>query len=105
MTASPMSRALAPIVFAALAAFAMLGCAAADDHAPPLVDDGGEETPHVTVTGGCGEETGCACNTPGQVIDCRAYRKSGDYVACSPGTRTCGTDGRWGECLGDQIAK
>jgi hypothetical protein len=49
--------------------------------------------------------TGCACDNPGNVIDCgEVQRRTGDYVSCSMGRRTCGTDGTWGTCLGDRIA-
>ncbi len=44
-------------------------------------------------------DTGCAC-TPGTQIAC-GVKVSGDqnFVWCYQGTRTCGPDGRYGECL------
>jgi hypothetical protein len=79
------------------------GCASANDHAPqaPEGDAGVAGAPP---PGGCGTDKGCPCEHPGDSVDCRAYRKSGGYVACSPGKRLCGADGRWGDCLGDQVA-
>ena len=47
---------------------------------------------------------GCACESYGAVIDCgQVHRRSGDYVSCSLGKRTC-VEGRWGACVGDRIA-
>src|SRR4051812_35957514 len=47
---------------------------------------------------------GCACETNDEVVDCgQVERRSGDYVTCSMGKRTC-TDGTWGECIGDRVA-
>jgi hypothetical protein len=49
-------------------------------------------------------QEGCACDTELEVIDCGSVvRRSGDYTACSMGTRVC-QDGRWGGCEGDKIA-
>jgi hypothetical protein len=49
-------------------------------------------------------QEGCACETEGQIVDCgRVYRRSGSYVSCSTGKRTC-KGGLWGDCLGDQIS-
>jgi len=47
---------------------------------------------------------GCACENADEVIDCgQVERRSGDYVSCTIGKRTC--DGNtWGECIGDRIA-
>ena len=97
-----------PILLAGAAlvglAAALAGCAPADDHAPPTGDaDGGIIGP--PPSGGCGTDQGCPCDHPGESVECRAYRKSGDYVACSPGTRLCGADGRWQACVGDLTAK
>ena len=45
----------------------------------------------------CGTpQEGCACDTEGEVVDCgHVARHSGDYTACSMGTRVC-SDGKWG---------
>ena len=98
------ARALRFLAIAVAAVGLSLGCAGAADHAPPS-GDGDATVPGGPIGGGCGVETGCPCDHPGESIECRAYRKSGDYVACSPGTRLCGADGRWQECVGDLIAK
>ena len=52
----------------------------------------------------CGTpNAGCDCSTPGEVVDCGSVEmKSGDYVACSIGKRTC-LGGKWGECQGTSI--
>jgi hypothetical protein len=48
-------------------------------------------------------ETGCACEEEGSTVECgEVTRRSGDYVACSQGVRTC-SGGTWGECIGDQF--
>ena len=45
----------------------------------------------------------CDCSTPGEVVDCGSVEmRSGDYVACSIGKRTC-VGGKWGECQGTSI--
>jgi PA14 domain-containing protein len=47
---------------------------------------------------------GCACENADEVIDCgQVERRSGDYVSCTMGKRTCQGD-TWGECIGDRIA-
>src|SRR5205085_6254877 len=44
-----------------------------------------------------------ACENPGEVVDCgHVERRSGSYVACSLGKRTC-NGGSWGACVGDTI--
>lgn len=50
--------------------------------------------------------TGCACETADEVIDCgQVERRSGDYVSCTIGKRTCDAKtNTWGECIGDRIA-
>lgn len=53
----------------------------------------------------CGTpQEGCDCDTEGEAVDCgHVARHSGDYTACSMGTRQC-VDGKWGACEGDKIA-
>ena len=47
---------------------------------------------------------GCACENEGEVIECgEVKRTSGDYVACSMGTREC-NGGVWTACNGDRVA-
>ena len=70
------------------------GASDAGDHQPvPTVDPC--ETPN----------TGCACESTDEVIDCgQVERISGDYVSCTVGKRTCQGNNTWGECVGDRIA-
>ncbi|MEO6599496.1 MAG: hypothetical protein ABIQ16_06455, partial [Polyangiaceae bacterium] len=64
-----------------------------DTRPPPNVD--ACETPN----------NGCSCDRPDEVVDCgQVDRRSGDYVSCSIGKRTCGADDTWGDCVGDSIA-
>ncbi len=43
---------------------------------------------------------GCACTTAGATAPCGSVtNRSGAYVTCSMGTRTC-SDGLWGSCVG-----
>jgi hypothetical protein len=45
---------------------------------------------------------GCACETPGEVVNCgQVDRRSGNYISCSLGQRTC-VSGYWGPCVGDR---
>ena len=50
--------------------------------------------------------TGCSCDTADEVVDCgQVKRRSGDYVSCSMGKRTCdGATRTWGDCIGDRVA-
>ena len=77
-------------------------CGSGDDHNPT----GGDGTLPPGGLPTCSDNaTGCPCSTPGQTTECKEFRKSGDYIACSIGTRTCGADGKWGDCQGtDQVA-
>ncbi|HEY1536968.1 MAG TPA: PA14 domain-containing protein, partial [Polyangiaceae bacterium] len=47
---------------------------------------------------------GCSCDTADEVVDCgQVKRRSGDYVSCTMGKRTC-ESGTWGDCVGDRVA-
>jgi hypothetical protein len=46
---------------------------------------------------------GCACDAPGKTMECKVYRKSGDYISCSTGTMTCGDTRKWGSCEGAAV--
>jgi hypothetical protein len=69
----------------------------------------GEGADATVTEGGLGCATpndGCPCARPGEVVACgKVFRTSKDYIACSMGERTCGTDGTWGTCVGDSIAQ
>jgi hypothetical protein len=46
---------------------------------------------------------GCACTTPGDIVDCgKVTVKVDDYETCYEGSRLCGKDALWGPCLADQ---
>lgn len=46
---------------------------------------------------------GCPCEEEGEVVKCgTAAVRSGDYVTCTNGTRTC-ENGEWGECVGTSV--
>ena len=72
------------------------------------------EDPNVNATNGSGTNTpssdacatpndGCACDEPGTVVECGKVKyRSGDYVACQMGTRTCAA-GTWGPCAGSDV--
>jgi hypothetical protein len=67
--------------------------AAADSQAAPAT---GPSTGACTVP-----DTGCACDMPGEVIDCAGPKLHiGSYTSCAPGRRVCGSDGVWGPCIG-----
>lgn len=45
-------------------------------------------------------QEGCPCEEQGQVVECGETKKvSGDYVSCSLGERTCGSDNKWQGCV------
>jgi hypothetical protein len=46
---------------------------------------------------------GCPCSDPGEEVACGTVeQRSGNYVTCSEGTRTCET-GAWGPCVGQYV--
>ncbi|MEI9940759.1 MAG: PA14 domain-containing protein [Pseudomonadota bacterium] len=68
------------------------GVADAGDKPVPVVDPC--ETPN----------KGCACENADEVVDCgQVERRSGDYVSCTIGKRTC-EGNTWGDCIGDRVA-
>jgi hypothetical protein len=75
------------------------------DSAPYVAAAGGTSMP-TPPSDACGTPAkGCACETPDEVIDCgQVKRRSGDYVSCTMGQRTCQGDGTWSDCIGDRIA-
>jgi PA14 domain len=90
-----------------------LGCEKGASHSGLMAGDGGADGGGIGAGNSgngsgstdCGTpREGCACETEGEVIDCgHVVRRSGDYTACSMGTRSC-ADGKWGACEGDKIA-
>lgn len=89
------SRRSRPIV-RALALLAVGASVAACGSERPAAGDG---TGSSTVAPVCvTPQDGCPCNDPGASIECGTVeRRSGDYVTCSMGYRTCGA-GKWGSC-------
>ncbi len=74
-----------------------------------LMGNGGDTRDATTVSDGalsCATPNAdCPCGTPGESVECgKVFRQSADYISCSMGKRTCGTDGKWGTCVGDTIA-
>jgi PA14 domain len=88
-----------------------VGCTKKSPHAGLMAGDGGSGNTGAGNAGNtpsrpdCGTpQEGCSCGTEGEVVDCgHVARHSGDYTACSMGTRAC-LDGKWGACEGDKIA-
>lgn len=47
---------------------------------------------------------GCACPTPGALVDCgEQVTRTDSYVTCTQGVRRCADDGTWGSCSGDLV--
>jgi hypothetical protein len=97
---------LRSILASAAACSALLGCGP-DGHALFSKDPG--DNPHTDAstpspTSCTTPQEGCPCDQEGQAVDCgQVERRSGDYVSCSLGKRTC-TNGSWGVCVGDRIS-
>ncbi len=95
----PLGRYLLPLAVVAvlIASFASCGADALD-----AAGDGtnlGQPTPEACAT----PNEGCPCPTAGATAECgHVKQQSGDYVACSMGTRTC-NGGSWGPCVGSNI--
>ncbi|MDF3064419.1 MAG: hypothetical protein K0R38_20 [Polyangiaceae bacterium] len=108
MVRAQFSRSLA---FACLFVAALsVGCSKKSSHSGLMGGDGGADNNGVGNTGNTPSmpdcrtpQEGCSCGTEGEVVDCgHVSRHSGDYTACSMGTRQC-VDGKWGACEGDKI--
>ena len=82
------------------------GCSAPEDPSAPMVSN--ESAPSIMPSAPivCADHgAGCPCDQPGEVVECgRVKRVVDNYVWCSTGMQTCGDDGTWGKCLGDQVA-
>lgn len=94
-----------PLWVALVLCLSLIGCGSSDRAAGIAPGDAGTTLPPPS-TNPCDTPTeGCACNDPGQEVDCgQVKRISGDYVACSNGRRTCSEEGKWGECIGDAVS-
>jgi len=100
----PFLSQLTSLWVAAALGFGLFGCGS-PSHPAGLVLDGGTTVKPPPTGNDCESPAeGCECPTPGATADCgQVERKSGDYVSCSMGVRTC-SDGKWGACIGDRIA-
>src|SRR4051812_14544369 len=90
------------------AATAFFACGTADPGTAPFIPaaDGGSEPdqPIPNVDPCDTPNEGCACRGEGEHVECgQVERRSGDYVSCTIGIRTC-IEGEWSDCIGDQIA-
>lgn len=95
------------VALALVAALFMGACSHGGHQSAPYMGtaDGGDEKPPPNIDPCETPNKGCACETPDEVVDCgQVERRSGDYVACSMGKRTCGADNTWGECVGDSVS-
>ncbi|MEO7033585.1 MAG: PA14 domain-containing protein [Polyangiaceae bacterium] len=80
-------------------------CSTGGHESAPYADAAGAANRPTPNTDPCATPNkGCSCDTNDDVVDCgQVERRSGDYVTCSMGKRTC-TGGTWGECIGDRVA-
>ncbi|MET0789937.1 MAG: PA14 domain-containing protein [Polyangiaceae bacterium] len=83
-------------------------CSHGGHESAPYLGSGGDDgnaMPPPNVDPCATPNKGCACETPDEVVNCgQVERRSGDYVSCSMGQRTCGADNTWGACIGDTVA-
>lgn len=101
----PLLSQLNPFWAAAALCLSLVGCGNSPDHAAGVDDGDAGVTQHAPTSDACATPAeGCACTDPGAVVDCgQIERRSGNYVSCSMGQRTC-SDSKWGTCVGDRIA-
>ena len=93
----------------ALLALSSVACSHGGHGSSPYLGDtgglGGGDKPAPNVDPCETPNQGCACETADEIVDCgQVERRSGDYVSCTMGKRTCGADNIWGACIGDRIA-
>jgi hypothetical protein len=103
-SAAPRGRLLPSVLFAfglCTGLGLLLNACSASEHDSPITGGGAPTT--VTGGAGCGESEGCPCPNVGATAECKAFRKSGSYVACSNGMRTCESGGLWSKCVGDSV--
>lgn len=88
-----------------LALGSLAACSSPSSNKAAPVDGIDDDKPKPAAPRSCATPTaGCPCEDVAKVVDCGevAFR-SKDYVSCSIGRRTCGEDGTWGKCVGDQV--
>jgi hypothetical protein len=91
----------------AIALALVSACASNNDH-PPMVEGGIEQSDGGPVVNPCstGTEQGCPCGDAGvgATAVCQAERfGANNYKSCEPGLRACGSDGKWGVCVGASV--
>jgi hypothetical protein len=95
-------------LFVLAAALALVtACSSANDH-PAAVEGGIDQDDGGIIGGACttGTEQGCPCGDAGAdaTAECMASRYGANgYKSCEPGVRACGTDGKWGACVGASV--
>ena len=96
---------LEPLWVAVALCLSLLGCSAGSDHGASIgLGDAGTNKPPPAGDPCDTPNQGCGCDTPGESVGCgQVERVSGEYVSCSMGRRTC-DQGKWGACIGDNIA-
>lgn len=87
----------------AFVGFGGIVVACSSDNPPNLQDLDGSNKPPIGKGTCATPQEGCPCTNNGAQTACgEVVRRSGDYVTCSEGTRTC-TSGKWGTCIGDGV--
>ena len=99
---------IAGIAVALCVACSLFACGTADHAGAPYIPapDGGDEPdkPLPNADPCATPSKGCTCEKEAELVECgQVERRSGDYVSCTMGYRTC-TDGAWGDCVGDRVA-
>lgn len=87
-----------------LSALSLIACSGGEEELPPALSF--TSTGQAPAGDPCDPpQEGCGCDEPGAERDCgTVVRHSADYITCSYGKMTCGTDGSWGVCEGDEIS-
>jgi hypothetical protein len=95
-------KALLAVVKAAALALLLVGCGDAQPNADEGTTGNGSSSSGGATT--CSPPSqGCPCSEPGAKISCGSVeQRSGNYVTCSEGTRTC-NQGEWGACVGEYV--
>ena len=92
-------RYLLPLAVVAVVVAAFASCGTEE----PAAGGNGTQNGPPTADACATPNEGCPCSTFGATAECGHVKyQSGDYVACSMGTRTC-LGGKWGACEGTNI--
>lgn len=77
----------------------LLSSCEGEELAPAILDFESEELHAVKIDPCATHETGCPCDTEGELLECGSIQeRRGDYLICKRGFRTC-SDEMWSECL------